>query len=174
MRKLQPWGALLLAALPLFCEGGENRKVQEILRFTLQETPEEIAKLIGRPSHVDDSVPGYQSWQYEPPPEENGDDNSAPAWFVCLRTGTRQVVSITRNFDKPQDVDALFPMAQTMAHHWPSPTDRQFSVRVRRISEDALLLGMGTAKAGERTSQLILIRRSALKTFLPWLAEQIE
>jgi len=173
MRKLQPWGALLLV-LPLFSEGGENRKVQEILRFTLGETPEEVARLIGRPSHLDDSVPGYQSWQYEPPAEESGDDNSAPAWFVCLRTGTRQVVSVTRNFDKAQDVDALFPVAQTEVHHWPSASDRQFSVRVRRISEDALLLAMGTARAGERTSQLILIRRSALKTFMPWLAEQME
>jgi hypothetical protein len=30
------------------------------------------------------------------------------------------------------------------------------------------------AKPSDRTGQLILIRRSALKTFMPWLAEQLQ
>src|SRR5215831_3672883 len=97
-------GALLLAALPLFCQTPKVPKTHEILRFSLNETPEQILKLLGRKDRIDDSTPGYQSWQYEPPADEPGDDNGAPAWFVCIRTGDRRILSITRNFDKPQDV----------------------------------------------------------------------
>src|SRR5262245_21831939 len=92
-------GALLLAALPLFCQSTQNKKFQELLRFTLSETPEQIFKVMGVPARVDDSSGGYQSWQYEPPADEHNDDNTPPAWFFCLRSGDRQLLSVTRNFD---------------------------------------------------------------------------
>ena len=166
-------GALLIAALPLLCQTPQNKKTQELLRFTLNESPGQVMTLLGRPNRIDDSAAGYQSWQYEFPAEEENDDNSPPAWFVCLSTANRQVLSITRNFDKPQDVDDLFPASQTVVHHWPSSEAAQFSVRLRQLPGEVLLLAMGTAKPGERTTQLLLIRRSALKTFMPWLAEQL-
>jgi len=170
MKRPFVWGALFILALPLFSQA--PNKVQALLRFTLDESPEQILKLLGSPTHIDDSLKGYQSWQYEPPPEEDTDDNNAPAWFVCVRASDRRVVSVTRNFDKPQDVDALFPAAETEAHHWPSKETAQFSVRLRRLSGETLLLAMGASKPGDRISQLILIRRSALKTFMPWLDGQ--
>ena len=161
-----------MAALPLLGQSPQNNKIQELLRFSLNEGPEQIVTLLGRPQRVDDSLAGYQSWQYEFSAAEENDDNSPPAWFVCLGTARRQVLSVTRNFDKPQDVDGLFPPPQTVVHYWPSKDAPQFTVRLRQLSGEVLLLAMGTAKPGERTSQLILIRRSALKTFMPWLAEQ--
>ena len=171
MTKLFFGGALLVAALPLLCQTAPNR-VQELLRFSLNESPEQIVALLGRPQRVDDSLAGYQSWQYEFSAAEENDDNSPPAWFVCLSTARHQVLSVTRNFDKPQEVDGLFPPAQTTVHHWPSKEAPQFSVRMRQLPGEVLLLAMGTAKPGERTTQLILIRRSALNTFMPWLTEQ--
>jgi hypothetical protein len=161
---------LLLAALPVFCQSPENPKLQQLLRFTLNESPETVLKLLGNPTHIDDSLRGYQSWQYEFGADEQSDDNSPPAWYVCVNTSTRQVVSITRNFDKPQDVDELFPGVES--YHWPSKAVPQFSVRLRTLAGEAILLAMGTSKRGERTSQLMMIRRSALRTFMPWLAEQ--
>lgn len=165
-------GVLLAAALPILSQTQPARKTAEILRFTLSESPEEIVKLLGRPEHMDESLPGFQSWQYETMAGKDSDDNSPPAWFVCLRSG-RTVLSVTRNFDKPQDVDDLFPPAQTTAYHWPAQGAPQYSLRLRRISGEVLLLAMGTAKPGERTTQLMLIRQSVLKTFMPWLAEQL-
>jgi len=166
-------GVLLAAALPMLSQTQPSRKTSEILRFTLNESPEEVVKLLGRPEHVDDSVPGFQSWQYETVAGEDSDDNSPPAWFVCFRAAGRTVLSVTRNFDKPQDVDDLFPPAKTTAYHWPSPGTPQYSLRLRRLSGEVLLLAMGTAKAGERTTQLMVVRQSVLKTFMPWLAEQL-
>ena len=173
MTRILVGGGLLVAVLPLLCQPPQNSKIQELLRFSLNESPEQIAALLGRPQRIDDSLAGYQSWQYEFSAAEENDDNSPPAWFVCLSTGRRQVLSVTRNFDKPQDVDRLFPPPETAVHYWPSKEAPQFSVRLRQLPGEVLLLGMGTAKPGERTTQLILIRRSALKTFMPWLAEQL-
>jgi len=107
-------GALLLAALPLFCQAPE-RKSDQLLRFTAIDSPEQVVALIGRPARVDDSVPGYQSWQYEFSADEKNDDNSPPAWFVCLSTVSHRVMSVTRNFDQPLDVDHLFPASATTA-----------------------------------------------------------
>ena len=173
MTRILVGGALLIALLPLLCQTPQNRKLQELLRFSLHESPEQIVSLLGRPQRIDDSLGGYQSWQYEFSAAEENDDNSPPAWFVCLSTARRQVLSVTRNFDKPQDVDGLFPSPQTVVHYWPSKDAPQFSVRLRQLPGEVLLLAMGTSKPGERTTQLILIRRSALKTFMPWLAEQL-
>jgi hypothetical protein len=167
------WGALLTAALPLFCQTSPNKKIEQFVRFTLDESPEQIVRAMGRPDHIDDSSPRYLSWQYESPPDEANDDNTAPAWFFCLKSENRQLLSVTRNFDKPQDIDDVFPAAQTTVHYWPAKDKPQYSVRMRRLSGETILLAMGTAKPGDRTTQLILIRRSALKTFLPWLDEQL-
>jgi len=173
MTRRRLWGALLFAALPLFTQTGPNAKMQEFLRFTLDETPEQIIQRMGRPERIDDSVSRYQSWQYGAPADEANDDNSPPAWFFCLRADNRQILSVTRNFDKPQDVDALFPAAEATVHRWPSKEAPQFSLRLRRMAGETLLLAIGTAKPGDRTTQLVLIRRSALKTFMPWLDEQL-
>ena len=48
------------------------------------------------------------------------------------------------------------------------------TVRLRALSPETLLLAIGTSKPGERTAQLILIHRSALKTFIPWLDQQLQ
>ena len=162
-----------MAALPLMCQTPQNTKIQELLRFSLNESPEQIVSLLGRPQRIDDSLAGYQSWQYEFSAVEENDDNSPPAWFVCLNTSKRQVLSVTRNFDKPQNVDGILPASQTAVYHWPSKDTAQFSVRLRQLPGDVLLLAMGTARPGDRTTQIILIRQSALKTFMPWLAEEL-
>jgi hypothetical protein len=95
---------------------------------------------------------------------------------LTLETGqvTERVLSITRNFENPQDIDDLFPAAETEVHHWRSEGSPGFDLRLRRLSGETLLLAMGTAGPGERTTQLMLIRRSALPTFMPWLAEQLK
>jgi hypothetical protein len=166
-------GALLLAALPLSCQTLQNSKVEELLRFTLNENPQQILTLLGRPNRIEDSAGGFQSWQYEFSADEESGDNSPPAWLVCLSVPKRQVLSVTRNYDTPQDVDGLFTASQTAVYYWPSKGTPQFSVRLRQLSADLVVLAMGTAKPKDRTTQLMLIRRSALKTFMPWLAEQL-
>jgi hypothetical protein len=168
------WGALLLAVLPVFSQTAPNPKTQDVLRFTLNESPRQIVRMMGPPSQVDDSLAGYQSWHYEFLPREQSDSDPPPAWLILIRMDSRQIVSVTRNFGDPQVVDDLFPAAETTVHCWPSTDNPKFSLRLRKLSGESLLLAMGTAKPGDRTEQLVLIRRSALKTFMPWLAEQLQ
>ena len=57
--------ALLVATLSLSSQTQQDARIQELLRFTLNESPQQILTLLGRPNRIDDSVAGYQSWQYE-------------------------------------------------------------------------------------------------------------
>lgn len=168
---------MLLAAIPLLSQTPANPdslKVAEVLQFTMKESPAEIARRMGRPDRIDNPSPAYQSWQYEGAAGEDHDDNSPPGWFVCVRSTDQQLLSVTRNFGKPMPIDEYFPAAQSTVHYWPSKEAAQYSLRLRTLPDDVLLLAMGVAKPGERTTQLIVIRRSALKVLMPWLAEQLD
>jgi hypothetical protein len=44
------------------------------------------------------------------------------------------------------------------------------SVHVREYDADLVLIAMGVSKPGKATSQVIVIRKSALKIFFPWLS----
>ncbi len=57
--------ALFLGALPVYSQTAFNHKTQSLLRFTLDEKPERIVVLLGRPDRVDDSARAYHSWLYE-------------------------------------------------------------------------------------------------------------
>jgi hypothetical protein len=173
MRGLLFAGALLAVALPSFAQLPSDPKIQEILRFTLDESPDQIVRIMGRPTHIDDSLKAYQSWQYDAPPDEDNDDNTPPAWFFCVSTTSNRILSVTRNFDKPRDVHVLFPATETAVHYWPSKDAPQYTVLLRWFSGERLLLAMGAAEPRDRTTQLVLIRRSALKIFMSWLAERL-
>jgi len=41
------------------------------------------------------------------------------------------------------------------------------------MGNDRLVIAMGVAKPGETTTQVLIIRRSVLGLFLPWLGEQL-
>jgi len=163
----------LIAALASFSQTASNQKTHGLLRFTLEERPEQVVKILGHPDRVDDFAKDYTSWQYEQADGEDHDDNLPPAYVLCLSSAGERLMSVTRNFVVPQDGDDLFPPAETTAHHWPSTKASQFSVRLRKLSGGILLLAMGTSQPGERTTQLILIRQSALKVLIPWLAERL-
>src|SRR5262245_49896776 len=136
MRRLLFAGALLAVAFPSFAQLPSDPKIKEILRFALDESPDQIVSIMGRPTHIDDSLKAYQSWQYDAPPDEDNDDNSPPAWFFCVSTTSNRILSVTRNFDKPRDVQALFPAAESAVYYWPSKDAPQFTVLVRRFSDE--------------------------------------
>ena len=84
-----------------------------------------------------------------------------------------KLVSVTRNFHFAVNVDALLPVKSTQTYYWPNETDRQWPVRVRRMANDRLVIAMGVANPGETTTQVLIIRRSVLRLFLPWLEDQL-
>ena len=163
--------ALLLAAPFSFAQNVPDPRTPaaHLLTFTLDESREAVARKMGPPPVVADYGPGYQTWQYRIDVEDHHDFSH----LFCFRRSDGRLVSITRN-GHDAIVDDLFPPAQTAVHHWPDSAKPQYSVLLRRLPGDRLLLAMGARQAGEPVAQLMLIHRSAVKAFLPWLDSQLQ
>jgi hypothetical protein len=137
----------------------------ELLGFTLDETPDRLTALLGRPDGVDDSLPAYISWLFK----AGARDEHDYGYILCFRRSDGKLVSVTRNFDPEENVDHLFPSGSFTVHHWPTAEKPHFSLRLRSLPGDRLLLAMGAPEQGRLCGQLILIDRSALPYFFPWL-----
>lgn len=142
----------------------------ELLRYSLQETPAQLVRWLGAPVQIADSDPQFVTWYYQ----TDVQDLHEHSHLLLFRKSDGKLVAVTRNFHIPVVVDALFPVAKSQTHYWPSESDRQWSVRVRRLGEDRLAIAMGTAKPGDTTTQVVILRRSGVRTFLPWLDQQLE
>lgn len=165
---------VLLCAAPLFSQLPEATdpvvKGGEFRWFLLNETRSDVAGMLGQPRMVAGFGADYEAWQYQiGPVEEEGFSHQ-----VVFRKSTGVVISVARNYVAEREVDEYFPAAETKAHFYPSATKPEFSVRVRQVPGDRLLVAMGVSRAGQQTGQILLIRRSALRAFLPWLADQLD
>ncbi|MBY0503309.1 MAG: hypothetical protein K2X03_05350 [Bryobacteraceae bacterium] len=161
--------AVWLLATPPFFHGATADTRHELLRFTLDETTTEVATRLGPPSHSADAGPANFSWFLQLDVADHHDQSHV----LLFRKSDRKLVSITRNYREPVQVDSLFPLAASHTYYFRADNQPPWPVRVRLIGKDRLLIAMGVATAGQRTDQLLLIRRSALPGYLPWLADQM-
>ncbi len=137
----------------------------ELLAFTLEENRGETAVKLGPPVHTGAFGPGYISWFYQV-----GMSDEDFSHTLLFRTSDGKLVSITRAFDPEITVDHLFPASETVMRYWPDAKAPQFKARVRKLSGDRLLVAMGSAE-GQKCGQVLLIRRSAVPIFFPWLED---
>lgn len=162
-------GALLIAA-PCCAQSVDPRTTASyLLKFTLQEDPAEVRAKLGAPAQVADFGPRYFSWLYQIGIADHHDFSHT----LCFSREDGKLISVTRTVEE-EIVEDLLPAAETTVHQWPSADKPQYGLRLRRLPGDRLLLAMGSTKPGQTTSQLILIRRSAIPFFFPWLASQLE
>lgn len=158
-------GGWLIAA-PFFCVADPAKT---LLRWELKETPAEVAKFYGAPAEVGEAGSAHFSWFLHLDQQDHHD----PSHILLFEREAKTLVSVTQNFDTPTDVDELFPDAESRSYYWKEGNHAPWPTRVRLLPGGRVLVAMGVAKAGERTTQLLLIRGSALGGYLPWLAEQI-
>ena len=156
------WGAWLIAT-PLLA--GEA----DLFTFTLRETTLQIAEKLGRPAQIGEASPGYFSWFLQ----TDVADQHEHSHVLLFRHADRTLVSLTRNFEEPRAVDELFPAGESRTFYWRAEGQPDWPVRVRCLSGDRVFIAMGVAQPGQRTNQLLLIRREALGAYLPWLAKQL-
>jgi hypothetical protein len=155
---------LILGAPPLFLAAAGQ--LPEMLAYTMDETPAQLGKRLGQPRLVSDLGDRYRTLQYQ----IDSHDSHEFSHIVCVRRTDGRIASITRNYDDQRSVDGLFPPRSTSAIQW-----SQYRVRVRTMDDGKrLLLAMGTSKPGDKTSQLILIRRDSVADLMPWFAEKLE
>ena len=119
-----------------------------------------------RPAQIADSDARYLNWHYQTDVADMHDFSH----LLQFRKSDNRLVAVTRNFDIPVSVDALFPAAKTSVRIWPGDPLKKWGVRVRVLGEDRLAIAVGTTKPGELTTQVLIVRRSALRQFFPWLA----
>ena len=139
------------------------------MRYTLDESSEQLTRGMGAPVQIGDASPGYLTWYYKTDVLDQHDFSH----LLMFRREDGKLVSVTRNFHLAVNVDALLPVKSTHTYYWPNETDRQWPVRVRRMANDRLVIAMGVANPGETTTQVLIIRRSVLRLFLPWLEDQL-
>jgi hypothetical protein len=166
-------GAWLIAAPAFFAQQTEPSRTplaaSELLRYTLEETVAQLSRVLGPPAQISDNGAGFITWYYQTDVLDQHDFSH----LLMFRKSDGKLVSVTRNFHLPVPVDGLFPEKATRTYYWPSESDRKWSVRVREMTEDRVAIAMGAAKPGDQTTQVVILRRSALKTFMPWLANHI-
>lgn len=141
----------------------------ELLRYSLEETPAQLVRWLGAPVQIADSDSQFITWYYQTDVQDPHDHSH----LLVFRKSDGKLVSVTRNFHLAVNVDALFPVAKSETHYWPSETDRQWSVRVRRFGADRFAIAMGAKNPGDLTAQVVILRRAALKMALPWLDAQL-
>lgn len=164
-------GALLIGA-PLFYAQSrieiEPRvgPKSEVRWLDLIESQEAIARRIGPPRLVAESGTAYISWHYQ---LGDGDHHDQSHIFL-FRRDTRTLVSATRVYEAEMPVDTFFPSASSSFHRAPG-TD--FTIRVRLLPGNRVLLAPGCARQGSPAGQLVLVRRDDLKALYPWLDERL-
>jgi hypothetical protein len=155
----------LLAAAPLFSQAAAH----ELLRFQLTESRQQVAELLGLPALVA-PFGDFESWHYQ----LGIDDHHEYSHNLVFRQDTGELVSVSRNYEeKPQVVDELFPEPESFLEHYPSADRPAMTLRVRRLEGGRVLIALGAAAPGQPATQLLLIRESELRLFLPWLAESL-
>lgn len=165
-------GALLLAAPRFSVAFGEpdpRTRPEFLLEFTLGESESEVTAKMGPPRQVADFSPDYRAYHFQ----IGVDDLHELSHILVFSRASGKLVSITQNFEPERDVAALFPPAESRVHFWPDPDKPQYSILVRKLSGNRLLMSMGTRKPSDPAGQLMLIRREALAAFHPWLAAQL-
>src|SRR5262245_39771929 len=134
-------GALLCAA-PLLSQlqlsfepGVRNGK---FVWFRLEESREEVARVVGPPSEIAGFGQDFVSWQYR---LEHREDEEPSHSFVFRRSDGK-LLSVTRNFASERDVSALFPAAETTVHEFHGERSEVYPVLVRKLDGSRLLLAM--------------------------------
>ncbi len=134
--------------------------------FQLGETRQEVVRQLGPPRLSSVFGADFEGWQFQIGELEEGEFSH----HAVFRNSDGKLISMTREYPLPVNVDLLFPASQTATFTGPA----DWHVRARSLGEGRFLLAMGVAAPGEKTTKIVLLDESALRAFYPWLMEQIK
>ncbi len=163
----------LLGGAPLFSQtfSPDPQVIHgELVWFRLTETQADIRDRLGAPHFMAEFGADLVSWQYQIGEIDNHDHSH----ILVFRKSTGKLVSVTRAYEPEQLLDNLFPAGASEVHYYPNAAKPQYSVTLRHLSDDRLLMAMGVSRPGQPVGQLVLIHRSAVRAFYPWLDDQLQ
>lgn len=158
-------GGCALVALAL--SGADTVPAQGLEKaYQLTETRVEIERRMGAPAGTVRGRNHLVLCYNEGSGGEHEDGRYDLCFYFEMPTGA--LLSVTRNFTAPQNVDALFPASETRGHQ---TKEGRLEAQSRALEGGRVLIAVGRGKAGGGCDQLVLIRRSALARFYSWVED---
>jgi hypothetical protein len=147
---------------------GADKPPPSIADISLSSSKASIQERYGPPEHVREQ-PSSEFWDYNfGSPDEN---DMGFAWSFNFEQPSGRLISVTRTFDQAAPVETLFPAKQGKTATSPGPAS--IPVLYRLLDDDRVLLAIGISRSSQPCNQLVLMRRSAVKYFYPWLSSQL-
>ena len=150
--------------------GADHRPAPSILDFSLGERESDIVKKLGSPEHVSAGT-SYRTLDYLLGPEERSDEDYD--WTFYFERPSGALISVTRNFVLPVSVAALLKGGAIRSHTYQPGSRAALPVLSVTLTGDRVLVAIGLSKTDDACSQLVLMRRSALPRFYPWIAKDL-
>ncbi len=148
---------------------GSAPPTPKLLSFSLDLTEVALRNRLGDPDHVREQA-AYRVWDYNLGPMDENDMDFG--WSFYFEQPSGHLVSVTHNIAKGTTTNGLF--AANRSRSIVSPAPGKLPMLYQLIGKDGLLLGVGVSNADQLCNQLILMRRSAVNRFYPWLASQLQ
>lgn len=163
---------IILAALAAASgNGADHESAPSILDFSLGERESDIVKKLGSSEHVSAGT-GYRTLDYLLGPEQRSDEDYD--WTFYFERPSGSLVSVTRNFAKPVRVAALLKGNGIRSHKYQADPRAPLAALSLTLPGDRVLVAIGLSKTDQVCSQLVLMRRSALPRFFPWIARDLQ
>lgn len=146
--------------------GADHRFVPSILDFSLGERESDIVGKLGPSEHLSTGT-GYRTLDYLLGPEERSDEDFD--WTFYFERPSGALISVTRNFAKPANVEYLLKGDGVRSHVYRGTSNAPLQALSRVLPGDRILVAIGLSKPSDPCSQIVLMRRTSLVRFFPWI-----
>ena len=138
------------------------------LDIPLDATPAQVQAALGAPDHVREERT-FRVWDYNLGPADQND--MGYAWSFFFEAPSGRLLSITHNVAGGVSVKPLFREATFRKAVSPAPA--KLPVLYSAGDGERMTIAVGIASPEQPCSQVIIIRRSVLDRFYPWLSENL-
>jgi hypothetical protein len=142
--------------------------VPSIINVSFSSTKAAVQQMFGPPEHVRQQ-PSFEIWDYS---LGNADENDLGfAWSFYFDEPSGRLTSVTRNFKNAVPVNDLFSADAGKVATSPGPLPTK--VLYRSLDGERVLIAVGVSHPSDLCSQVVLMRKSAVQYFYPWLSAQL-
>ena len=141
----------------------------KILSFSFDLNETRLQGRLGAPDHLREQS-AYRIWDYNLGAVDENDMTFA--WSFYFEQPSGRLISVTHNISRGTTTNDVFAAGRSKKVIGPAPG--RLPILYRLIGNDGVLLGIGVSNPDQGCNQVILMRRSALSRFYPWLASQVQ
>ena len=140
---------------------------EELLQFSLRESAAAVERRMGANPHSA-AGRGYSVLEFGKDQSEHND--LGYEWIFYFEQPSGELLSVTRNMYPGRSAGALFPSAEVRTHRREGAGSQTLHAISRVLPGDRVLLAIGMGEAGAGFTQIILMRKSVVGRFYPWIA----